>query len=113
MSRGKCPTIIGLKLDHTSVAAIKDLQETIQGLKLVGSVISFGMVVDMFSSRNVPTVAFNITTNDWELFAESMASIPTIYRGYLVKVADIQILRLYKDRKQQDFWRGVKNGCSF
>jgi hypothetical protein len=113
MSGGKCPTIIGLKLDRDSIAAITDLKTTMQGLNIAGVVISFSLVVDMFFSRNVPTVAVNIYSSEWELFAESMAAIPKIHRGYIVKVADLQILRLYKDQKQQKFWEGVKNGCSY
>ncbi len=113
MSRGKCPTIIGLKLDRESVAEINKLKAKTELSKVLGSAISFSMVVKMFSSRNVPTVAVNIVKNDWELFAESMASIPKIHRAEVKRTAELQILRLYKDQKQQNFWEGIRNGCSF
>lgn len=113
MSRGKCPTIIGLKLDRESIATIKDLKEKTKLFNFVGIGISFSMVVNMFSSRSVPTVAFNISTNDWELFAESMAAVSTINRGVIERDARFQMIRLSGDAKQRAFWEGIKNGCTY
>jgi hypothetical protein len=113
MSGGKCPTIIGLKLDQTSIAAIKDLKTQTKLAKFVGITISFSILVDMFFSRNVPTVAVNISQHEWELFAESMAGIPKIHRAVVVKEASYQELRSFSNPKQKQFWEAIRYGCSF
>lgn len=113
MSGGECPTIIGLKLDQTSISAIKELKEKAKLTQIVGKAISFSLVVDMFFSRNVPTVSVNISQTEWEVFAEAMAGIPKIHRHEVVQVSIKQELRLYKDPKQRAFWRGIRNGCSY
>lgn len=113
MSGEKCPSIIGLQLDHTSISAINELKQKAKLLTFVGKTISFSSLVDMFFARKVPTVAVNISQHEWELFAESMVAVPKIYRHEIVRIATQQELRLYKDQKQQKFWKGVRNGCSF
>ncbi|MEQ6887005.1 hypothetical protein [Salicola sp. Rm-C-2C1-2] len=111
----QCQPIEGLKLDDKSRAALERIRKKPQLGKQLGGMISSGIFNSIFTKSRVPQAGFNITQTDWNLYAEAMASIPTIVRQSMKKEINMMFLHYQmpgnRDHKHMQFWRNMRNGC--
>lgn len=111
-----CQPIKGLNLDKASQKALQRIREKPQLGKLLGTTLSTGVFSSIFATSKPPVAGYNITQTDWELYAEAMASIPTIVRQTIRKEIKQMFVHYQMpgnfDQKHLRFWRNMKNGCS-
>ncbi len=112
MSSKNCPTIIGLKLDRQSVLGIKTIESNISSLQTAGVLLSTGFIFNIFTTKGVPTTAFNISQADGESFAKSSTHLASFQRSMIQIEAMKQKFRHQGDSKQRIFWEAIENGCS-
>ena len=109
-----CPPISGLILDKASKKALEEIKRKNNTLKLLGPLLTAGVFSNIFTKNTLPVAAFNIKQTDWELYAKSMNSLPTIQRAVINKDIDLMILHYHLntyDHKHVQFWKGLRNGC--
>lgn len=111
----QCQPIKGLKLDEKSQKALERIRKKPQLGKQLGGALSAGVFNSIFTKSRSPQAGYNITQTDWELYAEAMASIPTIVRRSMKKEMDLMFLHYQmpgnRDHKHLQFWRNMRNGC--
>ncbi len=105
-----CPSIQGLVLDAESQRAVEEIRNKANLAKFMGSAVSIGVMVNIFSTRSSLNMAYNIYQTDFQSFSKSMAGIPVIYRGQVEGISARQHLRSI-DYKQKVFWKAVHDGC--
>jgi hypothetical protein len=106
-----CPSIEGLVLDAQSLRAIEQIRSKGELAQFIGGTASFGVLVNIFSTRQPAITSYNIYQTDFQLFAKAMSGIPDMYRRSVMQVAGQQELRSL-DYKQRNFWKAVRQGCN-
>lgn len=109
-----CTPIVNLRLDEESQAALERIKKKKNFSKIVSALASAGIFNSIFTKSKAPVAAFNITQTDWDLYAQSMASLPRIQRKMIEQEIDLMIIHYQingYDRNHILFWKGIKNGC--
>lgn len=109
-----CTPIVNLTLDDESKAALERIKQHKKFAKVVGIFASAGVLNSIFTKNKLPVSAFNITQTDWDLYAQSMASLPRVQKKIIEKEVQLMILHYQMngyDRRHVNFWKGILNGC--
>ncbi|MCF6346087.1 MAG: hypothetical protein L3J00_06415 [Thiomicrorhabdus sp.] len=92
--------------------ASKRLNPVLSSLQTAGVLLSTGFIFNIFTTKGVPTTAFNISQADWESFAKSSTHLMSFQRSVIQAEAMKQKFRHQGDSKQRIFWEAIENGCS-
>mgnify|MGYP000485753352 CR=1 FL=1 len=105
-----CPSIQGLTLDSDSQKAIDQIRHKADLANFLGGATSFGVLVNIFNTRQPTLMSYNIYQTDFQSFARAISAVPLIYRKSIALIASQQELRNI-DYKQRTFWKAVRQGC--
>jgi hypothetical protein len=110
-----CEPILSFKIDKESQAALERIEEKTKLGKLLATTITAGVFNSIFTKNKAPVAGWNITTTDWDLYAQAVNAIPAITKRAIQQEIDFMILH-YSQRGKYDhnhakFWRGMKDGC--
>ena len=109
----ECPDIENLEFDEESRQAINRIRGMERVADSLAVALTAGQLATIFNSRNSLKISRNISSSDWELYAEAMRSVPDIAQAQIEKVAVDQQLRSADEEKwrQRDFWAAIYQGC--
>lgn len=110
---GSCQVIQGLIVDSKSAIALQKIKQKVGLGNTLASFISVGVLSSIFTRSNVLQATYNISQTDWDLYAQSIKSIPAITRkSILVDMEEmITYYQFHYDYKLLNFWIGLHNGC--
>jgi hypothetical protein len=106
--------IINLVLDDESKAALERIRQKKKFAKILTVMTSVGVLNSLFTKNKLPVTAFNISQNYWDLYAQSMTSLPRVQKKLTQKEVDMMITHYQMngyDHKHVQFWNGIKSGC--
>ncbi len=108
----ECPDIYGLRFDDRSKQGIERIREIREISSLLTKVLGYGTFANIFLGNGFIESSYNVTSQDWTLFAQAMRSVPTISRELIKKEAMYQVLDHFNSPDQKKFWEAVADGCS-
>ncbi|MBX2807895.1 MAG: hypothetical protein KTR20_04615 [Cellvibrionaceae bacterium] len=109
-----CTPIQHLTLDEESKAALERIRQSKKFAKIIGVTASIGVLNSIFTKSKLPVSAFNITQTDWDLYAQTMESLPRTQKALILKEVKYMIAHYQLngyDRKHILFWKGIRDGC--
>jgi hypothetical protein len=111
----QCAQILGLKLDKASLEAIDRIKRQTKVANALAAALTAGVFNSIFTSKKAPAVGYNITTADWDLYAQALNALPVIAKNRVRQEIDLMLIHYQMpgnyDHKHVQFWKGMKNGC--
>ncbi|MCF6324899.1 MAG: hypothetical protein L3J89_11360 [Gammaproteobacteria bacterium] len=106
----KCPDITGLYFSLTGKKAIERIRQKQRLANVLSSVLAGSVLLEIFVGNGELGGANNILKKDWDVWAKSMRSVPTILRRIIEDIAREQLLEPMPE-KERKFWEAVAHGC--
>ena len=111
------PPKSSLRFEECCVHSMKEIDKVIGNSRLLGVVLCIGQVNGIFASHpKLPAVigalssAYQATSQDWEEFARAVASVPTITKGSVRRIAYLEYQKHYIENSQQElgkYWKKI------
>jgi hypothetical protein len=123
MAQSTCIPIEGLVFDQKSLDAIKKIKEFRIRTQLATTLLGGNIILSLFAGKGLPASTdkvWTITQTDWKGYADGMASIPKYYQSEVKKFAELMWYdyatgsggsHTGQNRKLEQFWQGVADGC--
>src|SRR5690606_41662813 len=108
-----CPVIYGLTFACRSRQVIDRRRDISEISSLLAEFLGYGTSANIFLGNGFIESSYNITSQDWTLFAQAMRGIPEIARDRIELEASLQALDHFNSPDEKKFWEAVANGCSF
>jgi len=108
---GRCPTIRGLKLDHSGQSALREIQKITNNAKALQSVVTGGSLIALLFNDSVAINFINVSTKDWTILAKALQGVTLVERHAIELVASNQLFRSNTGAKQRDFFKAIYDGC--
>ncbi|MDW6004002.1 hypothetical protein [Vibrio mangrovi] len=111
--KGDFCKIEGFKPSSQTTDAINRMNEIIDMSGVLEKLLMGVPVYQIFAGRDtyisatIASIGYNVTTYDWQLFADSVKSVGKIRRVQLEKIANE--MALFSIGKEYKFWRCVGN----
>ncbi|ASA56775.1 hypothetical protein [Vibrio gazogenes] len=112
-----------VKGDFCKIEGFKPTPRTIDAISKMNKIIDMSNVLekllvgvpiyqifagrDTYMSITIGSLGYNVTTYDWQLFADSVKNVGKIRRAQLEKIADE--MSLFSMGKEYKFWRCIAN----
>ncbi|SEB04143.1 hypothetical protein [Alkalimonas amylolytica] len=107
----ECPDLNSLVLSERDFEVINEIRRIHQNGRLLERALPAGVMATIFVGSNSMQASYNITTTDWEMFAQAMAALPNIVRTRVYQQANLRRLERGITPQQSLFWRAVADGC--
>ena len=113
----KCPEIFDLHFSPKGREAINDIADIKELGNLLATVLGVSVVLSLFVNRGTGNkrvdtgmTMHSINAYDWNVWAQAMASVGTIKKNEIKKIAQGMML-VKTSRSEYIFWEAVDNGC--
>ncbi|PIE44564.1 MAG: hypothetical protein CSA45_06400 [Gammaproteobacteria bacterium] len=107
----ECRPINSLSFDEKSIQGINDVRRFRRNGQVLDKFLTAGVVGNIFVGNKPPLAAYQVSQTDWEKFQIARETIPKIVKKSIEDTAFIQMLKHPGSNPQNDFWKGVYNGC--
>ncbi|GGY76258.1 hypothetical protein [Marinobacter zhanjiangensis] len=107
----ECPSITNLTLGKRDVETLEQIRKKIRNMDMISMILPAGAMMNIFMKNNTVGAAYNISTFEWQGFANAMANIPSVKRGFIQRAAGLRAMEESITYQQKQFWRAVYYGC--
>lgn len=109
-----CQPITDLQLDSKSRAALKRIQNDPHLGNALATIMSAGVLANIFVKSSSLQAAYNISQTDWMKYAHSMRAVPKIVHKAIENEARGMMVyyQIHYNQKLFLFWKGIYDGCN-
>ena len=106
-----CPNIRGLELDHSSKAALSDINRITELSRVLSNVMGYGTLLNIIAGKGgLISGPYNLHATDFAALDKALSAISQIQRTSIKRIAALE--RASHWGAEAQFWEAMHDGCS-